>query len=198
MLGNLSNAYPPPWAGADAPDHPQVQHGRATLAHVDCTPWLRQQAPNSIHAVVTDPPYGVLEYTPKEQEKLHRGKGGVWRLPPAFDGARRSPVGIPDLIPNELHMAPPPCVTRCQRRELRQLGHEKVRVEQPRPVGVRRVGIEHLLPRQRDQRRRLVRGTQVTACGEVHSVRKGSMTARESARLLRQTATGRAIVPIFG
>ena len=54
--------------------------------------WLRQQASNSIHAVVTDPPYGLLEYTPKEQEKLRQGKGGVWRLPPAFDGARRSPV----------------------------------------------------------------------------------------------------------
>ena len=92
MLGNLSNAYPPAWAGAGVPAHPQVQHGRATLAHLDCTLWLRQQAPNSIHAVVTDPPYGLLEYTPKEQEKLHRGKGGVWRLPPAFDGARRSPV----------------------------------------------------------------------------------------------------------
>ena len=54
--------------------------------------WLREQAPNSIHAVVTDPPYGLLEYTPKEQAKLHRGKGGVWRLPPAFDGVCRSPV----------------------------------------------------------------------------------------------------------
>ena len=59
---------------------------------VDCMQWLRQQAPNSIHAVVTDPPYGLLEYTPKEQAKLRQGKGGVWRLPPAFDGARRSPV----------------------------------------------------------------------------------------------------------
>ena len=54
--------------------------------------WLASQAPNSIHAVVTDPPYGLLEYTPKEQAKLRQGKGGVWRLPPAFDGARRSPV----------------------------------------------------------------------------------------------------------
>ena len=92
MAGNLSKAHQPAWAGAGVPDHAQVRHGRATLAHVDCTPWLREQAPNSIHAVVTDPPYGLLEYTPKEQEKLHRGKGGVWRLPPAFDGARRSPV----------------------------------------------------------------------------------------------------------
>ena len=45
-----------------------------------------------IHAVVTDPPFGLVEYTPKEQAKLRRGRGGVWRLPPAFDGARRAPV----------------------------------------------------------------------------------------------------------
>lgn len=69
-----------------------VRHGRAVLAQVDCMAWLPRQAPNSIHAVVTDPPYGLVEYTPKEQAKLRGGKGGVWRLPPAFDGARRSPV----------------------------------------------------------------------------------------------------------
>ena len=68
------------------------KHGQAILVHVDCMQWLGRHAPNSIHAVVTDPPYGLLEYTPKEQAKLRRGKGGVWRLPPAFDGARRSPV----------------------------------------------------------------------------------------------------------
>ena len=73
-------------------DYPHVRLGGATLACADCTDWLRRQTPNSIHAVVTDPPYGLLEYTPKEQAKLHRGKGGVWRLPPAFDGVRRSPV----------------------------------------------------------------------------------------------------------
>ena len=75
-----------------AADHPHLRLGRATLVCADCTDWLRRQAPNSIHAVVTDPPYGLLEYTPKEQAKLQRGKGGVWRLPPAFDGVRRSPV----------------------------------------------------------------------------------------------------------
>ena len=74
------------------PDAHQSRHGQAILLCVDCTQWLASQAPNSIHAVVTDPPYGLLEYTPKEQAKLRQGKGGVWRLPPAFDGARRSPV----------------------------------------------------------------------------------------------------------
>ena len=73
-------------------DARRSRHGQAILICVDCMQWLGRQAPNSIHAVVTDPPYGLLEYTPKEQAKLRQGKGGVWRLPPAFDGARRSPV----------------------------------------------------------------------------------------------------------
>ena len=75
-----------------APTYAEVHVGRATVAHADCRTWLREQAPNSIHAVVTDPPFGLLEYAPKEQAKLRRKRGGVWRLPPAFDGANRSPV----------------------------------------------------------------------------------------------------------
>ncbi|MDE0038011.1 MAG: DNA methyltransferase [Gammaproteobacteria bacterium] len=67
-------------------------HGNATLIHADCLDWLKQCMPNSIHAVVTDPPYGLVEYSPKEQSKLRKGKGGVWRLPPSFDGVRRSPL----------------------------------------------------------------------------------------------------------
>jgi site-specific DNA-methyltransferase (adenine-specific) len=42
--------------------------------------------------VVTDPPYGLLEYSERELGKLRRGKGGVWRLPPAFDGCKRTPL----------------------------------------------------------------------------------------------------------
>jgi site-specific DNA-methyltransferase (adenine-specific) len=48
--------------------------------------------PNSVHAVVTDPPYGLVEYSDLEQKKLRAGKGGVWRIPPSFDGAQRSPL----------------------------------------------------------------------------------------------------------
>ena len=66
--------------------------GHATVVHADCMEWLRQQERNSIHAVVTDPPYGLVEYSSREQEKLRNGKGGVWRQPPSFDGARRSPL----------------------------------------------------------------------------------------------------------
>jgi DNA modification methylase len=66
--------------------------GRATLVEADCFEWLRRQPGNSIHAVVTDPPYGLVEYAPEQQEKLRKGKGGVWRIPPGFDGAKRSPL----------------------------------------------------------------------------------------------------------
>jgi site-specific DNA-methyltransferase (adenine-specific) len=46
----------------------------------------------SIHAIVTDPPYGLKEYTPVEKQKLRNGHGGVWRIPPSFDGCRRRPL----------------------------------------------------------------------------------------------------------
>lgn len=66
--------------------------GKALLVHADSFNWLDDLEDNSIHAVVTDPPYGLQEYTAKEQAKLRNGRGGVWRLPPSFDGHARSPV----------------------------------------------------------------------------------------------------------
>lgn len=65
---------------------------RTTLFHGDCMEWLSAQEPNSIHAVVTDPPYGLVEYSAKEQAKLRAGRGGVWRIPPSFDGHTRAPL----------------------------------------------------------------------------------------------------------
>ena len=62
------------------------------LHHDDCFAWLDRQPHNSIHAVVTDPPYGLHEYTQEQQRKLRAGKGGVWRIPPSFDGHQRSPI----------------------------------------------------------------------------------------------------------
>src|SRR5262245_40852550 len=62
------------------------------LYHVDAFEWLAKRRTNSIHAVVTDPPYGLLEYTRTELHKMKQGRGGVWRIPPAFDGAKRRPL----------------------------------------------------------------------------------------------------------
>lgn len=65
---------------------------RELLVHGDCFEWMKKRRASSIHAIVTDPPYGLLEYSEREQQKLRRGKGGVWRIPPSFDGHRRSPL----------------------------------------------------------------------------------------------------------
>ena len=62
------------------------------VVHGDCFDWMEQRGANSIHAVVTDPPYGLKEYSADEKRKLRRGRGGVWRIPPAFDGCTRSPL----------------------------------------------------------------------------------------------------------
>ena len=63
---------------------------RYDLVLGDSFEWLSQAKPCSIHAVVTDPPYGLVEYQPQELEKMKNGKGGVWRIPPSFDGCQRS------------------------------------------------------------------------------------------------------------
>jgi len=47
---------------------------------------------NSIHAVVTDPPYGVVEFETANVEKMRDGTGGVWRIPPELDGSERKPL----------------------------------------------------------------------------------------------------------
>jgi DNA modification methylase len=65
---------------------------RATLIEANCFEWMRACEPHTIHGIVTDPPYGLVEYTEKEQGKLRNGHGGVWRIPPSFDGDQRAPL----------------------------------------------------------------------------------------------------------
>ena len=66
--------------------------GNSLLLQADCFEWLTKIPGNSIHAFVTDPPYGLKEYETEQMRKMINGKGGVWRIPPAFDGHTRSPV----------------------------------------------------------------------------------------------------------
>jgi DNA modification methylase len=70
----------------------QFKYGLTCFQIADCSEWLSEQEPVSVHGVVTDPPYGLIEYTPTQNEKRIKGKGGVWRIPPSFDGHQRSPV----------------------------------------------------------------------------------------------------------
>jgi DNA modification methylase len=76
-----------------------------TLVHGDCFEWMEQRAANSIQAVVTDPPFGVLEYTSKELKKMRDGRGGVWRIPPEIGGSKRKPLPrFTVLDENDIHI----------------------------------------------------------------------------------------------
>jgi site-specific DNA-methyltransferase (adenine-specific) len=66
--------------------------GRSRILHADCFEWLSRVPENTIHAIVTDPPYGVKEYEFDQIEKRENGNGGIWRIPPSFDGHSRSPL----------------------------------------------------------------------------------------------------------
>ena len=65
---------------------------RATYVLGDAIQWLDGIPENAIHAVVTDPPYSLVEYDRKNHDKMRAGRGGVWRIPPSWDGARRRPL----------------------------------------------------------------------------------------------------------
>ncbi len=76
----------------ETPSPEVFESEKARLYCDDCFDWLEKQADGSFHAVLTDPPYGLHEYTAEQQTKLRNGKGGVWRIPPSFDGHTRSPL----------------------------------------------------------------------------------------------------------
>lgn len=62
------------------------------LHNVDCFDWLTARAEKSIHAVITDPPYGLKEYSDTHITKRNAGRGGVWRIPPRIGGYQRKPL----------------------------------------------------------------------------------------------------------
>ena len=73
-------------------DYRSKEIGRSRVLHADCFEWLGRIPENSIHAIVTDPPYGVKEYEFDQIEKRANGNGGIWRIPPSFDGSVRAPL----------------------------------------------------------------------------------------------------------
>ncbi|HTV77844.1 MAG TPA: DNA methyltransferase [Steroidobacteraceae bacterium] len=92
-------ADPPPSQGPrsrHAETHFTVKSTRlsaqVTLLRAEALEWLAARPACSIHAVVTDPPYGLIEYAARDHRKLRAGRGGVWRIPPSFDGAKRQPL----------------------------------------------------------------------------------------------------------
>lgn len=65
---------------------------RTTYVLDDAIHWLAEAPECCVQAIVSDPPYALVEYTKKNLDKRRDGRGGVWRIPPSFDGARRNPV----------------------------------------------------------------------------------------------------------
>jgi site-specific DNA-methyltransferase (adenine-specific) len=62
------------------------------LYNEDAFSWLSRRKARSVHAIVTDPPYGIVEFLPDQLDKRRNGNGGIWRLPMAYDGVQRSPL----------------------------------------------------------------------------------------------------------
>lgn len=58
----------------------------------DCLSGIADLERDSLHAICTDPPYGLVEFSAEEVSKLRSGKGGVWRIPPKMDGCERRPL----------------------------------------------------------------------------------------------------------
>lgn len=73
-------------------DYRSEQVGQSWIVHADCLEWLRRVPEDSLHAIVTDPPYGIKEYDLDQLEKRANGSGGIWRIPPSFDGHTRAPL----------------------------------------------------------------------------------------------------------
>ena len=87
-------AYPFVASPSGDPDSAYLGEGEGwpELVHADSFQWLSTRKAKSIHAVVTDPPYGVVEYSEAEVKKLRARSGGVWRNAPSFDGNQRAPL----------------------------------------------------------------------------------------------------------
>lgn len=73
-------------------DYPAELFESTLAVQADCFEWMRRVPRQSVHAIVTDPPYGVKEYDLDQLEKRTNGNGGVWRIPPSFDGNKRAPL----------------------------------------------------------------------------------------------------------
>lgn len=89
-------------------DYNKQAIGQSLIVHADCLAWLCRIPENSIHGIVTDPPYGLKEYEFAQLEKRANGNGGIWRIPPSFDGSFRQPL---------------PRFTALNNKERKQLSH---------------------------------------------------------------------------
>ncbi len=93
LLAASAQAEQPPLPLAQfALDYRSEGIGQSRIVHADCFEWLGSIPESSLHAIITDPPYGVKEYDFDQIEKRANGNGGIWRIPPSFDGHIRAPL----------------------------------------------------------------------------------------------------------
>lgn len=91
-------------------DYEFAQYAHALTVHADCFEWLSRAPEALAHAIVTDPPYGVKEYEVDQLARRTSGNGGVWRIPPSFDGHARAPLPrFTALSEEELNKTFPRC-----------------------------------------------------------------------------------------
>lgn len=71
----------------------EVYHAdKWAMVRGNCFEVLQHLPENSVHSIVTDPPYSIEEFSWVNLEKLKLGRGGVWRIPPKIGGYERSPL----------------------------------------------------------------------------------------------------------
>jgi len=70
---------------------PAFIHDRVSLYEGDCFQLLKKFEPNSVQAVVTDPPYGLVEFSDEQLAKLRSRKvgSGAFRHPSTAANVRR-------------------------------------------------------------------------------------------------------------
>jgi DNA modification methylase len=87
-----------------SPDPRRPRSGRRLYEthHKDSRVWLREAKSESVHAIVTDPPYGVREFEAEQVEKMRSENGGVWRIRMKIGGSERKLMPrFTDLSPEE-------------------------------------------------------------------------------------------------
>ncbi len=92
MSGSRMKAQPQSTLRSLTFDYRSEMIGQSYIVHADAFEWLSRIPENTLHAIVTDPPYGVKEYNLDQIEKRANGNGGIWRIPPSFDGHTRAPL----------------------------------------------------------------------------------------------------------
>lgn len=73
-------------------DYRTHRTGKSLLVHADAFDYISRLPDESLDGAVFDPPYGVEEYELSQIEQMMKGGPGIWRIPPSFDGHKRSPL----------------------------------------------------------------------------------------------------------